>query len=261
MKRLIKYLVLILLIIPISINALSFDPDKTPDNPQEEIINIMKNIKNIVLTEDITVISTSVSDKELTLYLDEQGLINRYGTSENSVVKIPYKFNNNEFIFDGGKGTFKIAETASLDNIETHEYSYYLYSLLFNLAKIEYNTTNYFSSEILEKLLNNIDKEELLKHLNSDKLITIIDENNTFGIDILLESLEDNKISFTYNYKYLMTSNNRLVLEEKKESQSQYKNIETNPSTGRMDLFVTITLFITIGLFLFTCNNKEEKSL
>ena len=156
MKKVLLFIVLLLF--PIIVFA------KTPN--KEETFKIIKDIKNVSVSENIKIESTDIDSDNIIFVID------------NKEVKIPYTFSINKLSFNGG-----IVENGK---VKDNDYAFYLYSILENKSTIPLDIDNYYNNETIEKKV----KEDFSTEYKED--------TNTFGFT--LEKIDDNKYRIIYNY-------------------------------------------------------------
>ena len=144
MKKL-KYLILILLLLPIMVYA------KTPN--KEETLKVIEKIENIFVDENMVIKNISIGDNKFTLVINKD---NNYIEKE-----INYEFDDKSLSFK---------TTNKEDNI----YAFYLYSILENKSAVPYDMNNYYNTIFIDDRL--INQKEDIK--------TYIDDTKTFGLTV-----------------------------------------------------------------------------
>ena len=217
MKKL-KYLILLLLLLPITVYA------KTPN--KEETIKVIESIENIQVDDGIIIYKASIDGIRINLNLSDNGIVTNK--------KINFNFDEEKLSFKGG--TYVIDSiTKELKEIESNDYAFYLYSILENKSSAPYDINNYY---------NKINIEEKIKEFKEDEKI-YIDDTKTFGITLKKEKLGTTEYIKVY-YNYYFTGDYPVMIKE--ETTSEF----TNPNTGNYNTIVTIVLIIVIGIGIYT---------
>ena len=130
MKKIVAFLFLVILIIPLGVLA------KTPN--QEEIMKVINSIENVQVDENIIIKSTKVKDNTIQLEISENG---------NTILKeIPYKMKENELEFTGGYALVNIETGKVIGDITDNNNAFYIYSLLENKSFAPYEEGNYYNN-------------------------------------------------------------------------------------------------------------------
>ena len=211
MKKL-KYLFLLLLLLPITVFA------KTPN--KEETIKVIESIENIQVDDGIIIYSAKYENDKIILNINDNGT--------NKQIPIICKFDDEHLEFQGGKYLVK----DNIEIIESNDYAFYLYSILENKSTIPYDIDNYYNND------NVLKKVKELKANNK----TYIESSNTFGLTLFKENIEYIRVS----YNYYFTGDYPVMIKE--EITDEFKN----PETGNYTIYITIMLVIVAGLGIYT---------
>ena len=222
MKKL-KYLILLLLLVPITVFA------KTPN--KDETIKVIENIENVQVDEGIIIYSVSVDNKNIILNINDNGVVTEK--------KIEYIYKDNELVFKGG--TYKIDN--DIKEINNNDYAFYLYSIMENYSTVPYDIENYYNKTNIEKKI---------KEYKED--ITYIDTSKTFGISLTKEVIGASDY-IHINYHYYFDGDYPIILKE--EETDEFKN----PETGNYNIIITIMLMSVIGIGIYTCLDIPSKRI
>lgn len=226
MKKL-KYLILLLLLVPITVFA------KTPN--KDETIKVIESIENVQVDEGIVIYNVSIDDIRLSLNINDSGTI--------ATKDINYSFNEERLSFDGGTYMYD-PTTNKLEVIENNDYSFYLYSILENKSSVPYNVDSYYNNKNIEEKIINLQEDEKIYK----------DDSNTFGITLKRRKINDNKYQINISYQYYFTGDYPVMIKE--ETTDEF----TNPDTGNYTIIVSIILVFVLGMGIYTCiPNKRIK--
>ena len=226
MKKL-KYLILLLLLLPITVLA------KTPN--KEETIKVIEAIENVQVDDGIIIYNASVEGIRINLNLSDNGI--------NTTKKINFNSDDEKITFTGGKYIIDPA-TKELQVMESNDYAFYLYSILENKSSAPYDIDNYYNNKnILEKISKQTEEEK-----------TYIDDTKTFGITLKKEKLGDIE-SIRIYYHYYFTGDYPVMLKE--EVTDEFKN----PETGNYNIIITIMLISVIGIGIYTYLDVPKKRI
>ena len=226
MKKL-KYLILLLLLVPITVFA------KTPN--KDETIKVIESIENVQVDEGIVIYNVSIDDIRLSLNINDNGTI--------TTKDINYSFNEERLSFDGGTYMYD-PTTNKLEVIENNDYSFYLYSILENKSSVPYNVDSYYNNKNIEEKIMNLQEDEKIYK----------DDSNTFGITLKRRKINDNKYQINISYQYYFTGDYPVMIKE--ETTDEF----TNPDTGNYTIIVSIILVFVLGMGIYTCiPNKRIK--
>lgn len=227
MKKL-KYLILLLLLLPITVFA------KTPN--KEETIKVIESIENVQVDDGIVIYNTSIEEVKIGLNLNDNGVV--------ATKKIGYHFDDNKLSFSGGAYIYD-STTKELSVIESNDYAFYLYSILENKSSVPYNIDNYYNNKNIEEKIKNLTEEEKV----------YIEDTNTFGITLKKEKISDTKERISISYQYYFTGDYPVMVKE--ENTEEFKN----PETGNYNIIITIMLISVIGIGIYTCLDVPNKRI
>lgn len=219
MKKL-KYLILLLLLVPITVFA------KTPN--KDETIKVIESIENVQVDEGIIIYNVSIDQIRFDLNVNDNGIITNKS--------INYIFDENKLSFDGGAYMFD-STTKELEMIESNDYSFYLYSILENKSSVPYNIDSYYNNKNIEEKILNLQEDEKV----------YIDDTNTFGITLKRRKISDTKYQVNISYQYYFTGDYPVMIKE--ETKEEF----TNPETGNYTIIVSIILVFVLGMGIYTC--------
>ena len=226
MRKIITFLFLVILIIPLGVLA------KTPN--QEEITKVINSIENVQVDENIIIKSTTIKNNKIQLEISE---------NENIITKeIPCTMKENELEFIGGYAFVNIETGKIIGDITDNNNAFYIYSLLENKSFVPYDEESYYNNTKLKEIIE--DKNENLYK----------DSSNTFGISFTEEVINKTtkKVLITYHYYF---DGDYTIIDM---NQSELDSI--NPPTGSYNIQVTIMLgiIICIGLYTYFDTTKKE---
>lgn len=220
MKKLLV-LILVFCILPLPVFA--------RQETKERLLETIAEVKNIQVEEDTIILSTTVQDNQITFQLEKDG--------EKIEKEISYFFDGVCFTFSSG-----YVENNQLLN---NEQAFYLYSILESLSTASYDENHYYNSSwIMKKVLE--------MKTNNQLETTSHNIGKTFGIH--LKNI-DNEIQIEYQY-YLDGEDTILV---NRIVEARQNEILTNPETGSYSFFITILLFLVIGLAAYTYWNPGKR--
>lgn len=226
MKKL-KYLILLLLLVPITVFA------KTPN--KDETIKVIENIENVQVDEGIIIYNISTDGIRFSLNINDSGVV--------TTKKINYNFDDNKLTFNGGAYMYD-STTKELEIIESNDYAFYLYSILENKSSVPYNIDNYYNNKNIEEKIKNLEEDEKV----------YIEDTNTFGITLKRRKISDSKYQVNISYQYYFTGDYPVMIKE--ETTENF----TNPETGNYTVIVSIVLVFVLGMGIYTCiPNKRIK--
>lgn len=224
MKKL-KYLILLLLLFPITVCA------KTPN--KDETIKVIESIENVQVDDGIIIYNVDVDNNKMILNLSDNG-----NTTQK---EINYYFDDKGLTFKGGNFIVD-KNTKELTIKESNDYAFYLYSILENKSSVPYNIDNYY---------NNTNIIEKAKVLTENERV-YIEDTNTFGITLKKEVVDNSEyINIYYNYYY--TGDYPVMIKE--EVTEELKN----PETGNYSIIITVILIITIGIGIYTYFEPDKR--
>jgi len=212
MKKL-KYLVLLLLLFPITVCA------KTPN--KEETIKVIESIENVQVDEGIIIYSAEYDEDKIILNINDNGT--------NKQIPISCTFDDESLTFKGGKYLVK----DDVEVIESNNYAFYLYSILENISNIPYNIDSYYNNDNVIKKVKEFKANEK----------TYIESSNTFGLSL---SREQGYIRVYYNYYF--TGDYPVMIKE--EITDEFKNPDTGNYTIYITIMLVIVAGLAIYTYV-----------
>ena len=216
-----KYLLLIIciLLLPLSVFARTAT--------KEDLVTLIDSFENIQVDDNVKILSMQMQKNQIEVTLLENDLPEiRY---------IPYEIHDNTFTFTGGEIN---KDTGELTN---NQYAFYLYSILESKSTAPYDESNYYNALCLQNKI---------KEVNEDKKV-YQNVGKTFGV--VFEKKENN--NYQIKYEYYLDGDDIISVMNNVGNNGELKN----PDTGNFSSFVTITLFIVIGLGAYTVWGSDKK--
>ncbi len=234
------FIVLVVLLLPISTLA--------KQESKEELLKIIDDIHNVVVDEEVEILSTEVEDDSIVFDISEGGITNTH--------HINYQFLDNHLSFNSGYFLLNNnTKGVSIDKVKNNQYAFYLYSILENLSTAPYEEENYYNEKQIYKIINRFNYEEIVKDSSWKKEYT--NTGKTFGIQFIREKLDNNQIKVNIVYQYYLDGDDTIVINPMVEERRE--ELLRNPETGNYSFFVTIVLFIVVGLAGYTYINPREE--
>ena len=225
MRKIITFLFLVILIIPLGVIA------KTPN--QEEIIKVINSIENVQVDDSIIIKKATIKDKMIELELSEN--------DKDLIKEIPYTMNETELEFLGGYALVNTETGKVIEEIKENNHSFYIYSLLENKSFAPYEENNYYNNTRIKEIIET-KQQDVYK-----------DSSNTFGVSFKEEMIDQKTKKVSIAYHYYFDGDYTIINIEQNELDSP------NPPTGTYNKQVTIMLCIVIGIGLYTYFDSIKK--
>ena len=219
MKRIITFLFLLLVIIPIGVLA------KTPN--QEELIKVINSIQNVQVDDDIIINSTTIGKNKIQIEKTKNGNI--------ILEEIPYTMEEKELEFMGGYILIDSTSGKTIEDIKENENAFYIYSLLENKSLAPYNESDYYNNIRIKEIIENGQYNQLYK-----------DQGNTFGISFQEENINPTTKKITIKYHYYFAGDYAIINVDNNQEDS------INRPTGNYSKQVTFMLIVIIAIGLYT---------
>ena len=191
---------------------------------KEDLMELIDSFENIQVDDNVKILSMKVQKEKIEVTLLENDLPEiRY---------IPYEFKDNALTFTGGEINKDTKE------VKENQYAFYLYAILESKSTAPYDESNYYNESFIKNKISEV--EDKKTYQNSGK---------TFGV--VLEKKGNNNYQVKYEY-YL--DGDDIIYIPKVGTTADF----TNPDTGNFNVFVTITLFLVIGLAAYTVWGSDK---
>ena len=212
-------LIICILLLPLSVFART--------TTKEDLISLINSFENIQVDDNVMILSTEVQEEVIEVTLLENDLPEiRY---------IPYEFHDNTLTFTGGEINKESGE------VTNNQYAFYLYMILESKSTAPYDESNYY---------NTLSLQNKIKEVTEDRKV-YQNVGKTFGV--VLERKDNN--NYQIQYEYYLDGDDIISIMNPSMDNGELKN----PDTGNFTSFVTITLFVVIGLAAYTVWGSDKK--